>query len=503
MPESWIGRVIASRYRLERLLGRGPLADVYAAQDLQLQRPVAVKLLRAEAARDPAARAAFQAEAEQAAGLNHPHVARVYDAGVADERPYLVQEHVPGTPLAAWQPADAATAVEVTRQAAAALAALHAQGLVHGAVTPETIVLDDRGQARLVDLGPPGAAPGEPGPRGDAATQPLVEQPAAAGALPYLSPERLAGGPATVAGDVYSLAAVLYGLLAGAPPYPGESAAAVRRAQQAGPPPPLATRNPMVPPALSTVLERALGADPPARFATAPAFDAALATVLRAGAAPTGAVTAAASAPTAALGGGDAAGAVPRPYVPAAAPAAAGGPSTAAAPPRARRWGPALLVGVGLLALLLALIISGAISGPRAAAGPSTPPGTAVLPGRLPAPQLVGLTLAQAGAAVQQGGWHLVAGGSRASGDVPAGHILAQAPAAGTSIAAGAPITVTTSLGPPPTNTPPPAPTATSPPPATPPAAPHPPAPQPPAHDPPGHQKKGGDNGNGKGKGDK
>src|SRR6476661_8365169 len=116
------GQTLAGRYLLTRALGEGGAATVYEALDTQLQRPVAVKMLRPEAAHDPRAARSFQREAQLSAGLHHPNLAQVYDAGEIDGQPYIVMERVAGEPIAVGQPGDTGPALAAAAQIAAALA---------------------------------------------------------------------------------------------------------------------------------------------------------------------------------------------------------------------------------------------------------------------------------------------------------------------------------------------------------------------------------------------
>ena len=266
MLTSRTGRILGDRYVIGLRLGSGSVTDVYEAQDRQLERQVAVKLLRPEAAADPAIAAGFQHEAELAAGLHHPHLARVYDAGTQDGVPYIVMERVAGTPLPTDRPLAVGQAVNIGTQIAGALAFVHDQGLVHWDVKPANILVAADGQAKLVDFGVPGT-PDDTATLGTAVAdntpRPAANPPPNLDALPYLAPERRAGAPPAPAADVYSLGAVLYTLLAGRPP-------------AAGAPAPLRQLNPAVPPALESLVARALAPDPAARFGSAAEMESAM-----------------------------------------------------------------------------------------------------------------------------------------------------------------------------------------------------------------------------------
>ncbi|HUS16224.1 MAG TPA: serine/threonine-protein kinase, partial [Chloroflexia bacterium] len=289
MPAKWIGETLDGRYQIERVLGSGATAMVYEAVDTQLQRGVAVKMLRPDAAQDPAIAASFQREAQLAAGLHHPHLAQVYDAGTAGAQPYIVMERVAGEPLSAHRRLPVALAVDIAAQVASALAFVHDQGLLHCDIKPANILVDSEQQIKLVDFAGAGAGmdPAALGDDNGGATLRLPLVHTSPGTLPYLAPERMAGAPPSARADVYSVGAVLYTLLAGRPPYDGTTGEAIYAARQGGPPPPLRELNPAVPPAAEAVVQRALAADPDARYASATELQAALEAVREGSSQPT------------------------------------------------------------------------------------------------------------------------------------------------------------------------------------------------------------------------
>lgn len=201
---------IGNRYRIQRILGQGGMATVYAARDLQLERDVALKVLRPDLNASGDTLAQFQREARIAAGFNHPHIARVYDVG-DDERsgPYFVQELVPGGLLAGMLPVRPEQALEWARQIATALDAIHGQGFIHCDVKPHNVQITPERQALLLDFGVAEAAGAE---------CELIR-----GTPLYLAPERLYGSPPAPAADVYALGVMLYEMLAGSVPVPSET----------------------------------------------------------------------------------------------------------------------------------------------------------------------------------------------------------------------------------------------------------------------------------------
>jgi serine/threonine-protein kinase len=210
------GVLLAGRYRLDEPLASGGAGQVWRAVDLVLERPVAVKLLRPEAAAEPEAHARFRAEARNASRLSHPGVAQVYDYGDSSwaEVPFLVMELVDGPSLAAVLaagPLDPGQTMDLIAQVGAGLHAAHAAGLVHRDIKPANLLITADGQVKITDFGIAHVVPGVP----LTASGILVGTPA------YLAPERAAGGPATPASDLYSLGVVGYECLTGAPPFRG------------------------------------------------------------------------------------------------------------------------------------------------------------------------------------------------------------------------------------------------------------------------------------------
>jgi serine/threonine-protein kinase len=203
---------IRGRYRLERRLGGGGMATVHLARDLELDRPVAVKLLADHLADDAELRERFVREARLAARLAHPNVVAVYDAGEEEGAPYIVMEHVDGETLADLLRRegrlDPARAVGLALQACAGLAHAHEAGLVHRDVKPGNLLLRRDGTVKIADFGIARAAE----------TTRLTLAGTILGTAAYLAPEQAAGEEVTPAADVYSLAAVLYECLAGQPP---------------------------------------------------------------------------------------------------------------------------------------------------------------------------------------------------------------------------------------------------------------------------------------------
>jgi serine/threonine-protein kinase len=261
------GRVLADRYRLEAPIARGGMASVWLARDELLGRRVAVKALHADLAGDEKLRARFRQEAIAAAGLSHPNIVATYDTGEDDGLAFIVMELIEGESLRQLLDRkgalDVRTAVDIARQVAAALEAAHRNGIVHRDVKPANVLVPHEGPVKVTDFGIAKATGGS----GDFTRTGMV-----VGTARYLSPEQVQGQPTDARTDVYALGLVLYEMLAGRPAYQGDSEMATALARLTGPPTPLASVRPDVPPGLVAVLDQALQPDPAHRVPSAAAF---------------------------------------------------------------------------------------------------------------------------------------------------------------------------------------------------------------------------------------
>ena len=215
-----IGSVLGGRYRLVELLGQGGMATIYRARDAQLDRDVAVKLLRPEFGRDPDFLARFRDEARAAASLGHPNIVAVFDFGEEQSDPYIIMELIDGQDLSSILrengPLPPRQAARVSAEVAKALQAAHVRGIVHRDVKPSNILVGRDGRVRVADFGIARALD-------DAqVTLPGVTM----GSVHYFSPEQARGEPATQASDIYSLGIVLYESLTGQRPFSGDGSAA-------------------------------------------------------------------------------------------------------------------------------------------------------------------------------------------------------------------------------------------------------------------------------------
>ena len=298
-----IGTVLGGRYRLVELLGQGGMATVHRAVDSQLQRDVAVKVLRPEYGDDPDFGARFRQEAQNAASLNHPNIVAVYDFGQDQAGPFIVMELVDGEELAsvirrvgALPPRQAA---RIAAEVARALAAAHARGIVHRDIKSGNVLLSRDGRVKVTDFGIARAI----------AEARMTLPGTTLGSVHYFSPEQARGETATAASDIYSLGIVLFELLTGRRPWEGDSAAAIAMARLSGPAPSAASLRAGIPPTLERILERALAVEPEDRYPSARAMADDLEAYLSAGA---GAALPGDAAAAAALGGATVASGVAR-----------------------------------------------------------------------------------------------------------------------------------------------------------------------------------------------
>jgi serine/threonine-protein kinase len=249
------------RYRLVRRIATGGMGDVWQADDTVLGRRVALKVLVEELAADARATRRFVREARATAKLAHPNVARVYDFGRDGGAPFLVMELLEGETLAARLASGPLPPAEAARVAAAvadALDAAHRRGIVHRDVKPSNVMLTRDGEVKVLDFGIAAAADETHSTTGSGIYATVA----------YVSPERVAGEPATPASDLYSLGAVLYELLCGRPPFLGPPAL-VARAHLQDQPVPVRQLAPWVPARLAETCEAALAKDPARRPSSA------------------------------------------------------------------------------------------------------------------------------------------------------------------------------------------------------------------------------------------
>jgi len=261
--------LIDGRYRVVNRIGSGGMADVWCADDTQLGRKVALKLLHPRFARDEEFVERFRREASSAAGLQHPNVVGVFDRGEWDGTYYIAMEYLPGRSLKQLVhdhgALDPALAVSLVVQILKAARFAHRRGIVHRDIKPHNVIVDDEGRAKVTDFGIARAGASD-----------MTETGSIMGTAQYLSPEQAQGHPVDARSDLYSIGVVLYELLTGHVPFTGESPVTIALKHVSEDPVPPAQLNPDVPPALDAVVMHALEKDPARRFQDADAFAAAL-----------------------------------------------------------------------------------------------------------------------------------------------------------------------------------------------------------------------------------
>lgn len=256
---------IVGQYRILGPLGRGGMAVVYEAEDLSVDRRVALKLLGGELSRDPEFVARFRREATVQASLEHPHVVPVYETGESEHGLFIAMRLIRGPTLAELireRALGAGRALRLLGQTAEALDAAHAAGLVHRDVKPQNVLVGERDHAYLADFGVTRL--------GEASAVTVTG--GLVGTLAYLAPEIIRGGPATAASDRYALAAMLFECLCGEMVFPRASEAALLYAHTSEPPPRLSLRRSELPGSLDDLLIAALAKDPAKRPTSAGAL---------------------------------------------------------------------------------------------------------------------------------------------------------------------------------------------------------------------------------------
>jgi serine/threonine-protein kinase len=261
------GRLVASRYRIIALLGKGGMGEVYRADDLTLGQAVALKFLPDEAARDEGLLERFRNEVRMARRVSHPNVCRVYDVGDVDGQTFFTMEYVDGEDLASLLrrigrlPPD--KALDIARHLCAGLAAAHAKGVLHRDLKPANIMLDGRGQVVITDFGLAGVADDIRGPE------------VRSGTPAYMAPEQLAGKEVSTRSDIYALGLVLYEVFTGKRAF-AETPAALMRGGTARTPSRPSSVVKDLDPIVEKVILRCLETEPSGRPATALAVAAAL-----------------------------------------------------------------------------------------------------------------------------------------------------------------------------------------------------------------------------------
>lgn len=260
---------LSDRYELGDILGFGGMSEVHLARDVRLHRDVAVKVLRADLARDPSFYLRFRREAQNAAALNHPAIVAVYDTGEAETPagplPYIVMEYVDGVTLRDIVhndgPLPPRRAIEIIADACQALNFSHQNGIIHRDVKPANIMISTTNAVKVMDFGIARAIADS----GNSVTQTA----AVIGTAQYLSPEQARGDSVDARSDVYSLGCVLYEILTGEPPFTGDSPVSVAYQHVREDPVPPSQRHEGISPDLDAVVLKALAKNPDNRYQTA------------------------------------------------------------------------------------------------------------------------------------------------------------------------------------------------------------------------------------------
>jgi serine/threonine-protein kinase len=269
MAEVTDGTLVDGRYRIERRLGSGGMADVYCAYDHQLGRQIALKVLHRRFARDREFVERFRREASAAAGLQHPNVVGVFDRGEYDGTYYIAMEYLPGRTLKdvirEETPIDQLRAIDYAIQILQAASFAHRRGVVHRDIKPHNVIVGSDGRLKVTDFGIARAGASE-----------MTETGSIMGTAQYLSPEQAQGQRVGAQSDLYSTGVVLFEMLTGRVPFVGESAVSIALKHVSEEPPPLRSLRPEVHPRLEQAVGRALLKDPAQRYASADEFIAAL-----------------------------------------------------------------------------------------------------------------------------------------------------------------------------------------------------------------------------------
>jgi len=269
MTEIAPGTLIDNRYEAISRLGSGGMADVFLAEDHQLGRKVALKLLHRRFAEDPGFVERFRREAQAAAGLQHPNVVSVYDRGEFDGTYYIAMEYLPGRTLKQLireeAPLDPVRAIDITVEILKAARFAHRRGVIHRDLKPHNVIIDENDTAKVTDFGIARAGASD-----------MTETGSIMGTAQYLSPEQAQGHVVSAGSDLYSVGVVLYELLTGRVPFDAEAAVTIALKHVSEAPTPPSVINPAVPPDLERVVLWTLDKDPARRPADADQLIAAL-----------------------------------------------------------------------------------------------------------------------------------------------------------------------------------------------------------------------------------
>ena len=262
------GYLLGERYRIIDTLGEGGMANVYLAEDIILQRKVAVKILRLDLQNEPQTQARFQREALATSELSHPNIVSVLDVGTDHGLPYMVMEYVDGPDLKDYirenSPLDLREVIQIMDQILSAVALAHKHNVIHRDLKPQNILMDKRGNIKIADFG-----------IAVALNQSSITQTnSVMGSVHYMSPEQTRGGLVTKQSDIHSLGIILYELITGTVPFNGDTPVSIALKHAQEPIPSIRKKDRSVPQALENVVLKATAKDPRDRYPSAQAMKA-------------------------------------------------------------------------------------------------------------------------------------------------------------------------------------------------------------------------------------
>ena len=277
VTDTLINQVFDGRYRVVSKLGAGGMADVYLAEDQELGRRVAIKILNDRHAHDEQFVERFRREAKNAARLSHPNIVSIYDRGEAEGTYYIAMEFLDGRTLKelilSRGPSPISVAIDYTRQILAAIGFAHRNGIVHRDIKPHNVIVGPDGRVKVTDFGIARSGASQ-----------MTEAGSIIGTAQYLSPEQARGAPVDETSDLYSVGIVLYEMLTGEVPFTGETPLEIAMKHLSTVPEPPSKLRPEIPHDLDLIVLRALAKDPADRYENADEMDADLARVARGGA---------------------------------------------------------------------------------------------------------------------------------------------------------------------------------------------------------------------------
>jgi eukaryotic-like serine/threonine-protein kinase len=429
VSDTLIDTIFDGRYRIIRRLGSGGMANVYLAEDDELGRRVAIKILNDRYANDELFVERFRREAKSAAGLSHPNIVSIYDRGEAEGTYYIAMEVIEGRSLKelirTTGPLRPAQAIAYSRQILSALRFAHRNGIIHRDIKPHNILVGAEERLKVTDFGIARAGASQ-----------MTEAGSIMGTAQYLSPEQARGAPVNATSDLYSVGIVLYEMLTGEVPFTGDTPVEIAMKHLNEPPPPPSSVAPGIPADLDRVVLRVLAKDPEDRYQSAEEFDSDLARI-EAGLPVARETADAATAVLAGAGAGAATQVLAPRQAPAAPPPRRPPPyDPYTEPPRKKR---SILPWLIVLILLAGAGIAGwyvyqRVSDELADRQP------------VPVPSVVGIEEELATTKIEQA--DLKADVKRQADDeVPSGTVIDQSPPAGTRIAKGEKVTIIVSTG--------------------------------------------------------